>query len=278
MTGALLLLITLAQAPADTVVQLRRGDRVVMENLAGELSVVGWNQDRMDVRGVDGPSGLSVRRSGSEVRISGIDGRRRRRGGEASIRLPAWVDVEIGGPSLEVTVRDMDGSLRVNNVSGDVTIANIGGALEVRSIDGEIDIDGARAGVRASSQSDDVTIRRSSGAIDAHSGSGDIVLDDIRSQTVRAETQDGDITFSGEISDGGSYGFYVHDGDALIEVPRSVNARVSVSTFDGEFESEFPVVVERFTAGRQFAFQLGNGSASLEIEVFDGEIRLMQRR
>jgi hypothetical protein len=52
---------------------------------------------------------------------------------------------------------------------------------------------------------------------------------------------------------------------------------VSVSTFDGEFESEFPVVVQRFTGGREFEFILGEGAARLQIQVFDGEIRLLQR-
>jgi hypothetical protein len=51
-----------------------------------------------------------------------------------------------------------------------------------------------------------------------------------------------------------------------------------VSTFDGDFESEFPVLIERFTGGREFDFTLGDASARIEIQVFDGEIRLLERR
>ena len=94
---------------------------------------------------------------------------------------------------------------------------------------------------------------------------------------VRAEAQDGDIVFSGSIVDGGEYGFYLHDGDVLLEVPADVSARVNVSTFDGEFSSDFPVQVESFSAGRQFDFVLGQGGALIDIEVFDGEIRLARR-
>ena len=96
--------------------------------------------------------------------------------------------------------------------------------------------------------------------------------------SVRAETQDGNILFSGTIADTGDYGFFVHDGDATIAIPSSSSAQVSVSTFDGEFESEFPVVIERFTGGREFDFQVGTGAARIQIQVFDGEIRLVQRR
>lgn len=137
---------------------------------------------------------------------------------------------------------------------------------------------GARGDVLASSQADDVTVVRASGSVRVHSGSGDVVLEDINSSSVRAETQDGDIEFSGTVATGGTYGFFVHDGDATIALPASAGVQASVSTFDGEFESEFPVIVRRFTGGREFEFTLGDGSARLEIQVFDGEIRLVQRR
>ena len=280
MVDALLLLIALGATspPTDTIIELRRGDRVVIENLSGEISVVTWDRNFLEVRGEDRDAALVARRTGSSVRVARDDTRRRRRSVEASIRVPAWVDLEISGLSLELSVRGVNGELRVGNVSGDIWIEDVGGRVDVRTVEGEIDVVNARAGVWATSQSDDVTLRRVSGPIEVHSGSGDILLEDVRSESVRAETQDGDIVFRGTISDRGEYGFYVHDGDVIIEVPSPMNARVSVSTFDGEFESDFPVIVEHFTGGREFEFTLGDGSARLRIEVFDGEIRLLQRR
>jgi hypothetical protein len=149
--------------------------------------------------------------------------------------------------------------------------------VEVRSVAGEIVVEDATGGVRASSQSDDVTLRRVSGSVEVHSGDGDITLYDMRSSSVRAEAQDGDVTFSGSIIAGGDYGFFVHDGDAVIEMPAAAGARVRVSTFDGEFQSDFTVRVERFTSGRQFDFVVGDGAARMEIEVFDGDINLLRR-
>jgi DUF4097 and DUF4098 domain-containing protein YvlB len=197
---------------------------------------------------------------------------------EATIRVPKWIEIEIGSRSLDVSIRGVDGAIRVGNVSGDVSIEDAGGSLDVRSINGEVHIVGAAGGVRASSQADDVTLRRVSGPIEVHSGDGDIILDDIRSSSVRAEAQDGDVDFNGTIEAGGDYGFFLHDGDATIAVPASTSAHVSVSTFDGEFESDFTVRVERFTSGRQFDFSLGDGSARIQIEVFDGDIHFAQRR
>ena len=282
MIDALLLaaaLVTAAPAPADTVVELRRGDRVVVSNVSGDLVIEAWDRDVLEIVGDDDDRpGLEVRRRGPSVEIGPEGGRRRRRSVDAVIRVPTWADVEVVGLSLDVSVHGLAGELRVGNVSGEIRVRDVAGAVDARSIDGTIDIQDARGGVRASSQSDDVMVARASGPVEVHSGSGDLLLTELRSESVRAETQDGDIEFGGTIADNGSYGFFVHDGDATLALSASTSARVSVSTFDGEFESEFPVVVERFTGGRAFEFVLGDGSARIQIEVFDGEIRLLQRR
>jgi DUF4097 and DUF4098 domain-containing protein YvlB len=249
----------------------------VIENLTGSVHIEGWDRDAMEVTGADARDVFSVRRSGPTVRISPDAARGRRRSAEAHLRVPVWAEIDVGGPSLDVFVRGVDGNVRIRNVSGDVQVDDVGGPVEVVSIDGEIKVTGARMGVSASSQSDDVTLVRVSGPIEVHSGSGDVWLADVDSDAIRAETQDGDIVFSGTIAAGGAYGFFVHDGDASIALPRSVSATVSVSTFDGEFASEFPIRVDRFTSGRQFEFVLGDGGARIEIEVFDGEINLLQR-
>lgn len=282
MIEALLLASALVLTPAapstDTVVVVQRGDRIVLENLSGEILVRSWDRDEVEIRGEDEEMALTVRRTGGTVRIGRDDRKGRRRSVDASIRVPAWADLQINGNSLDISVEGVDGRLEVHTVSGEVWIENAGGPLDIRTIEGEIDVVGARSGVTASSQSDDVRLRDVSGDVDVHSASGDLTLVDVRAQRVRAETQDGDISFSGTIADDGSYGFFVHDGDAYIAIPSTTNARVAVSTFDGDFESEFPVRIERFTGGREFDFTIGDGRARIDIQVFDGEIRLLERR
>lgn len=281
MTGLLLALALVGPGPElaqDTLVALRRSDTVVLEGLSGEVSVETWARDELELRSQGDASALQVTRSGSSVRIE-RDGRKGRRGSvEAAIRVPAWVAVEVSGRSLDLWVDGVDGPIDVRVVDGDVWIRNAGGPVDVRTVEGEIDVTDARGGVNLSSQSDEVRVRDVRGAVVVHSGSGDLQLSDVFSSDVRAETQDGDIHFSGPIEDGGDYGFFVHDGDAIIAIPAESNARVSVSTFDGEFESEFPVLIERFTGGREFEFQVGEPRARIEIQVFDGEIRLLHRR
>jgi hypothetical protein len=271
-----LVLAVASTVQADTTLAVNRGDRLVLEGISGVIAIDAWERNELEVRSATGNTPLTVRRTGATLQVE-ADGARRRRSLDAVIRVPAWIDVEVGGSALDLNVTGIDGGLRVANVSGDVQIRDAGGSVDVRSIRGEVVVVDARGSVRASSQADDVTLRRVAGSVEAHSGDGDIVLDQIESMSVRAEAQDGDIVFSGSIASAGEYRFYLHDGDVLLEVPADVSARVHVSTFDGEFTSDFPVRVESFSAGRQFDFVLGQGSALVEIEVFDGEIRLARR-
>lgn len=275
--AAAVIMIASAQA-ADTVVEVARGDRLVIEQLTGSVVITSWDRDAVEVRSADGGPAAGVQRTGGEVRLVRAATRGRPRSVDAAVRVPRWIALEVGSPSLDVSIAGVAGSIRVQNVSGDVRVEDADGYVDVRSIRGEIVVVDARGGVRASSQADDVTLRRASGPLEIHSVNGDIVLEDVQSGSVRVEALDGDVFFSGALTAGGEYGFNVHDGDATIAVPASVSARVRVSTFDGDFESEFPVRVERLSAGRPLEFVLGDGGATLRIEVFDGEIRLVQRR
>jgi len=262
----------------DTLVDVRRGDRVVIDQITGVLAITAWDRDAVEARTSASGGGVALRRAGSEVRVVSAESRGRPRSVETTLRVPRWIDIEVGSRSLDVSVTGVGGTIRVGNVSGDVSILDVDGPVDVRSLRGEILVVDARGPVRVSSQSDDVTLRRVTGPVEAHSGDGDVTLDDMRSATVRVEAQDGDVSFSGVIAAGGEYAFFVHDGDATIAVPAATSARVSISTFDGEFASDFTVRVDSFTSGREFGFVLGSGRARIRIEVFDGEIRLLQRR
>ncbi len=51
---------------------------------------------------------------------------------------------------------------------------------------------------------------------------------------------------------------------------------MAVSTFNGEFESEFPVPLSGTRKGKGFNFTLGSGSAQVTLESFQGPIQLLR--
>jgi hypothetical protein len=125
------------------VVALARGDRVVLENVAGEVVVETWDRDELQIRSADEGRSLAVRRTASRLELRPEDSKGRRREVEDRIPVPTWVDLAISGCSLEVDVNGLAGSLVITTVRGDVSVQNTTGvaatpisAQEVLSVSG----------------------------------------------------------------------------------------------------------------------------------------------
>jgi DUF4097 and DUF4098 domain-containing protein YvlB len=260
----------------DTVVDLRRGERVILRDVSGTVHVEAVSGDRLEVTSAGRTDDVTLRRADGRVTVSAIGRGGSRRSVDIRLRVPTWADVELDGVDLDVSVRGMEGSVTIGSVSGDIAVQGTAGTVRARTLEGEIVAESTTGPLYLSSHSDDVYVRSASGPLEVQSLDGDLYLEGLRAQTVRAETQAGDVTFSGEILAGGSYRFYLHDGDARLELPANLSATVRVSTFHGTFESDFPVMVSGFTSGRPFEFTVGGGEAEVRVEVFDGEIRLVK--
>jgi hypothetical protein len=275
LAGLLLTAITLP----DTTIELRRGDTVVLSDVSGEVVVETWDRLELSVQGEGGDiRDLVVVRDGARVSVRSARRKGRTLGVDVRLRVPAWAALDLQGRKLDVAVAGTTADVRVRNVSGDIRVEDTSGTLELRSADGRIRVVNARGAVKAVSRGDDVTLVGVRGPVDIESGDGDLRMDDVESSSVRAETLDGDVTFSGTLAPGGTYTFSVHDGDARIAIPESPGAQVRVATFEGEFTSDFPVLLQGYSGGGRFEFTVGDGAARMEIEVFDGEIRLLRRR
>lgn len=272
--GALPQPVTLAQV-ADTIITVDRGVRLEVDNFRGEVIVRSWDRDAVRVRAeLSGRQEVEVVRTASAVRVRP----RTLRGGpeeaDFEIDVPSWMNVRVEGMQVDVSVRGSEGEVSVETVGGDITVQGGRGLINLRSIQGEIMLQNAAGQVEVASVNEDITVANTSGEIHVETTNGDVVLRRVRSTTARASTVNGDISYDGTISDGGRYVFSTHNGDVVVAVPQSAGATVSVSTYHGEFSSDFPVRLTGTTRDRRFTFTIGAGNASLELESFNGEILL----
>ena len=102
---------------------------------------------------------------------------------------------------------------------------------------------------------------------------GDIDMGGVTTPDIEANTVDGNIVWGGTLSAGGSYRFSTHDGDLTLGILGDPDATVSVETFDGSIESDWPVTLSN-THQHKMTFTLGSGRARLELSSFDGTISL----
>ncbi len=262
---------------ADTTVAVERGERVLLQNLSGRVSVEAWDRDEVYVAAdAREGSGVRVRRADDQVRIS--PNQREGHGrGRYRVSVPAWVGLEIRGSELDVEVRGVNGGVAVRTAEGDVVVSDVRGPVSARSVEGEVRVSDVTGAVTARSGDDDVVVARVRGPVEARTVDGDVILDDVNGGRVDGGTVDGDVRFSGLLEADGEYTLSTHDGDLLVELDAGVDATVVVSMFDGDFESDFPVTMERFEAGKELRFTLGSGGPRVHLEAFDGSVTLRRR-
>jgi DUF4097 and DUF4098 domain-containing protein YvlB len=262
-----------AQNTLDTTLAARAGTRLSVNNMSGEITVRAW--DRPQVRIVAEYDRARVEVDESAGRINVRTTHRRSESDVAfTITVPNGMAVELGGLSTDVSLDGVCGEASINTVSGDVDVRCVGEAT-IQSVSGDVTVLDARAGLEASSTSGEVVVRGARGDVAASSVSGDVELSGIDGTTVSAETVNGDVTWSGRILDNGRYRFETHSGDVTLRVTGNLNAQISVGTFSGDFETDFPIeLAPGSRMGREWEFRLGNGSARLRLRSFSGTIGL----
>lgn len=266
------------QASTDTTFAVQQGTRIELNNLNGSVRVEVWDRNEVRVRADHG--------SRDRVRISDhgavVTIRAERQYGmpievDYRLTLPRNAALSVGGVQAEVDVTGLKGDLHAESVEGSLTARDVG-AVTLTTVEGDVSVTGATGAVRVQSTDGDVHVSRVRGNLSATTIDGDVIMDNVDANQVDVSTVDGEVHFTGPLHDGGRYRLTSHDGDVTLIVPGQVNATVTVATFDGDFDSDFPVRMNSGQSSRRFSFTLGTGSAQIELESFDGHIRLRRNQ
>ena len=269
----------LAAQSLDTTVAVRSGARFELHDVSGSIRIQAWDRPQIRIVAQADGARVDVDASPSYVVV-----RTTPRGDEGDVdyrvSVPAGTPLEAHGISTDVTVSGVCGEANLTSISGDVTLRCGAGDVQVRSISGDVtvsDVRGQGGHLDIGSTSGNVDVGDVRGDVGAQSVSGDITLARVDGRDVRAETVNGDIGFSGPIHDGGRYTFRSHSGDVTVRPEGALNALVSVSTFSGDVESDWPMTINPGggpVGPREWEFTIGSGGARLRLESFSGTIYL----
>lgn len=283
--GAVLAIAVIALVPRAVIAQsvdstfaVRAGARLELQSVSGSVRIRVWNrpgqirvQGESDGARIDldaGPSGVSVRaiprRGEGDV--------------DFTISVPVGTPLEVHAISADLDASQVCGPARLGSISGGVTLVCANGDIEVESVSGDVSATDLSGHAEISSTSGDVQARQVKGSLSARSVSGDVSLERVDGDDVGVETVSGEIGFSGPIHDNGRYRFRSHSGDVTVRADGDLNATVSVSTFSGDLESDWPITLNpgpgRRMHGQDWEFTVGNASARLNLESFSGTIYL----
>jgi hypothetical protein len=176
----------------------------------------------------------------------------------ADLRLvvPLWMNVIVKGIHTDVIVTGTEGDIKVETVHGDIIIRGGRGLIDLNTVN------------------DDICVSDAEGTVRAETVNGDAYIWRTACDSVDVSTVNGDVVYEGSMEYRGVYRFKTHNGDIAVGVPRSAGATVAVSTFSGDFESNFPVTLSGSHNTRRFQFAVGDGSAHVDLSSFQGTIQL----
>lgn len=261
----------------DSTVPVERGQRLAVHSFMGDIAVSAWDRNAVRIEGEPtGRTRIEIGRTGATVEVR-THGRRGPAGRmDLKITAPAWMPLDLSGVNTQVSVVGARGPVTVETVQGEIAVEGGEGLVSLQSVEGEVSLRRARGRIEVHSVNQDVAIAASSGDITAETVNGGIRLEGVEASALAASTVNGDIYYDGPVRNGGRYALSSHNGDLTLTVAEGTNAAVTVSTYNGEFESDFPVTLTEARRGRRFAFTLGSGSAQVSLNSFQGSIRLVR--
>ena len=266
---------TLRAQRLDTTLAVHGSTRLSVSNLSGNITIRSWSRAQVRVQAEYDRAQVEVTESAGRISVR-TSSRHGNSEVDYTISVPRGTGVQISGISSDVTIADVCGDLNLNTVSGDVNVDCVEGEAQIQTVSGDVTVSNVKTRqLEVGTTSGDLQVRGVRGAVAAHAVSGDIVLSQIDGDEVTAETVSGDIQYDGRIADNGRYSFEAHSGDVVVRVTSTFNATVSVSTFSGDFSSDFPITLEPGRHDqREWTFRQGTGSARVRLQSFSGTINL----
>lgn len=263
----------------DTTVAVPAGTRLRLENVGGEVVIRTWDRNQVRIQaGHSSRVSVGVNLTGSVLRLEPRSTRGFTGFGsmiDYTLTVPATMGIEISGMYADASIEGTRGEVKVNTIEGNITVRNAG-VLSLVTVKGTISVQGARGRVEARSVSEGIEIADVQGEVLAEAVSGDVRLRAIDGARVEASTVSGDVTFDGTLRNGGTYTLTTHSGDITLAVAENTNATIRTAVASGDVTASFPLpAAERSTRRRQ-VFRLGSGSATVDLETFSGDIRLVR--
>lgn len=289
-TIPLFLALGLALSAADAHAQRRVRQTVAADpagavrihNLAGQVTVSGWDHDSIAVEGTvpNAPDAFHLGVHGAAAKL-GVWGPEDGSVGEAqlSVRVPAGSRVWIKTSTADVVVRDVHGGVDVASVSGRIDVRGSPSEVYLESLGGTVVAEVNTRMLRARTAGGDIEVRGYVDDAQAYTVSGRISIMNKQVARGRFESVDGGIRYRGGMARGSSIEFITHDGDIDAWFPPSLDAEIRVSSYRGSVENTLGgtlAPVPGRARGRDTSMVLGDGGAEVVFRTFRGTVRLQR--
>lgn len=266
----------------DTTFAFDRTGTVTLTLGGGDIVVTSWSRDQIRVHATSDDGDLRL--DGGARRVALELGRAR--GGDDArfeITVPVGVRIIARAESGDIAISGTKGGVDARSQSGDIRVDDAADRVDVSTLSGDVVASALAGDVQINSVSGDVRVTGFKGDFEAESVSGSISLRSAVARYVRTHTTSGDLVYEGSIDANGRYELVTHSGDVRLGMPSDAGAQISISTWSGAVESDFPITLKPgehgigATQSKRFTFEIGNGAARVTAETFSGDITISSR-
>ena len=233
-----------------------RSPKIVVENIAGDLSLVGWEGDDILLKGDDDE--MHVRQEEGQVLISCDD--------DLSLRVPKLASVYIKSIGGDAAIRGVMGNIELKDIEGDLSIRDVN-SVAIDTIHSDFSLRGAKGHLSVKSIHSDASIRDVDGNVSLDSVADDLALRDVRGN-VSANVAE-DVVFYVNPQPGNAYAITAGE-DILLVMPPKANATLTLSA--DEIDIEWKGIDNEEDATSRVV-TLGDGSAMVTLSA-GGDIRV----
>jgi hypothetical protein len=262
--------VAMAQAGVAVDQAAPEPSRVVSAELScGTVQVVGGSRTAVRVTGsVDDARGLTVSSSGGRVQIElepvqGWGGSRDNCG-QLVIEVPSAASVQLSTISADAHVRQVQGRVAVESVSGNILVEANAPEIAIESVSGNVRVVSTTRDLEVETVSGQVAVQGAGGDVELVSVSGDLSLQ-AGSELRRLEvgSVSGNLVVAGSLARSATVEAQTHSGNVTLSLPANTSASVETCTFSGQVTNALGPT-------------LGSGDARVEVSSFSGTVRILR--
>jgi DUF4097 and DUF4098 domain-containing protein YvlB len=254
-------------------------------DVAGSVALSGWDRPEIEVTGTAGDEvdRVEVSTSGSRsvVRVISRSGSARGGGNEArlTVHVPTKSAVTVTLVSADLALGSLQGSVKLQTVSGDVT-GDVGGDLRASTVSGSVRVTAAAAKmIEVKTVSGTIHVSGSGGEVEISTISGDATLDLASITRGRFKSVSGGLTAGFALVADGRFEGESVSGNLEVKFGGTPAADFDVQSMSGNISNCFgPKPKEaQYGPGSRLAFKSGEGNAHVQIETKSGNVSLCTR-
>jgi DUF4097 and DUF4098 domain-containing protein YvlB len=283
-------------------IRVGRDGRVSISNVAGSITVTAGSGDDVSIDAVKRTRGDRSELGRVEIvveeRPGRVDvrtdyprlGRNNNVAVDYTVVVPAGVSLEVHSVSGRIRVDGVRGSTRLGSVSGDISSSNTPNVEYLRTVSGEVALanishDGSLSVSSVSGGLDLNGVKARS--LDLTTVSGEIRVRDAAVERLSSKGVSGGFEYTGMLARNGRYEVNSHSGSIRFTLADNPGFELNASSFSGGVRLGFQMTIggdrtqdvrqRRGPRSESVRATFGDGSASLDLRTFSGDIVIAKR-